>query len=170
HSLVARKAFRFILPSVILLVVVYAFGLFQTSGTESRVRMAHRRLFVGVHLAAFVFVSFWYPHRGPVEAALTLSRSTDFVDRLVIVDGDEDALGGHYYLRREKLDVSLISRSDLTAWLRRERPRAPLYILVSNEPLPPTAVEPHALELVGEFRNWPDLQRHARRWLYRLRS
>ncbi|HXV60973.1 MAG TPA: hypothetical protein VEK15_09795, partial [Vicinamibacteria bacterium] len=43
HSLVARKAFRFILPSLILLVVVCAFGLFQTSGTESRIRMAHRR-------------------------------------------------------------------------------------------------------------------------------
>jgi hypothetical protein len=49
------------------------------------------------------------------------------------------------------------------------RPETPLYVLVVREPLasfePPP---PYELELVGEFRNWPDWQRHARRFLYRL--
>jgi hypothetical protein len=169
HSLVARKAFRFIIPALILLLVVYAFGLFQRAEGEGRIPVFHRRLFVGVHLACLVLVSFWYPHRGPVEAALALSRKPDFVDRLVIVDGDPDALGGHYYLRRAKVDVTLLLRRDVFSWIARERPRAPLYILVAGDPLPLQWLERYGLEEVGEFRNWPDFQKHSRRWLYRLR-
>lgn len=168
HTLVARKAFRFIIPALILLLLVYAFGLFQRSEPEPKIAILHRRLFVGLHLMGLVLVSFWYPQRGPVEAALALSRQADFVDRLIIVDGDQDALGGHYYLRRKTLNVSLVSRRDIFAWIAKEKPPTPLYVLVAGAPLPASALEPYRLTLVGEFRNWPDLQKHGRRWLYRL--
>jgi hypothetical protein len=170
HSLVARKALRFILPALLVLLVLYAYGLFQRTEPERRISVLHRRFFVGLHVTGLLLASFWYPHRGPVEAALALSRRPDFVDRLVIVDGDPDALGGHYYLRREKIDVTLVSRPEVFAWLARERPSAPLYILAVRAPLPASALEGYGLELVGEFGNWPDLQKHARRWVYRLRQ
>jgi hypothetical protein len=169
HTFVGRKAFRFLLPALILLLVVYAFGLFQRFEGEGKIAVFHRRVFVGLHLAGLVLVSFWYPHRGPVEAALALSRRPDFVDRLVIVDGDADALGGHYYLRRAKVDVTLLSRREVFSWIAREQPGAPLYFLVAGDPLPQRGLDEYGLELVGEFRNWPDFQKHARRWLYRLR-
>ncbi len=113
--------------------------------------------------------SFWYPQRGPIEAALDLSRRPDFVDRLAVVDGADAQLGGHYYLRRKRVEVISIPRAALFSWLRVTRPEPPLYFLVVREPLsyfePP---EPYRLELVGDFRNWPDWQRNAHRFLYRL--
>jgi hypothetical protein len=170
HSLVARKALRFILPALLVLLVLYAYGLFQRTEPERRISVLHRRTFIGLHATSLLLVSFWYPHRGPVEAALALSRRPDFVDRLVIVDGGPDALGGHYYLRREEIDVTTVSRRDVFAWISRERPRAPLYFLVVGAPLPAAGLNRYGLELVGEFRNRPDLQKHARRWVYRLRQ
>jgi hypothetical protein len=105
-----------------------------------------------------------------VEAALALSRRSDFVDRLLIVDGEESDLGGHYYLRRTRMDVALVPRAHLDSWIRANQPESPLYLLVVREPLdwfraPP----PYQIERVGDFRNWPDWQRHARRFLYRLK-
>ena len=169
HSLVERKALRFVLPALALLLVAYGFELLRREGAERRFREPTGRSSSRSMASRSSAVSFWYPHGGPIEAALTLSRQEDFVDRLLIVDGDEDALGGHYYLRREQVDVTLVERRNLFTWIRRERPSTPLYVLAVGAPLegfaPP---EPYALEAVGEFRNWPDLQRHGRRFLYRL--
>lgn len=169
HHLVAHKAIRFVLPALVLLLLLYASDLLDPDRSVSRLRAAHRALFLGVHSLALVFVSFWYPHRGPVEAALALSRRADFVDRLVVVDGEESDVGGHYYLRRPRIDVSLVERRNLYSWIRANRPGTPLYFLVTREPLdsfePPP---PYRLERVGDFRNWPDWQSHARRTLYRL--
>jgi hypothetical protein len=169
HHFVAHKALRFVLPALILLLIPYASDLLERRRSDSRFGAAHRATFLAVHSLAFVVVSFWYPHRGPVEAALALSRRGDFVDRLVIVDGEESDLGGHYYLRRPRVDVSLVERRNLFSWIRANRPESPLYILVVREPLDPfEAPRPYQLELVADFRNWPDWQRHARRFLYRL--
>jgi hypothetical protein len=171
HQLVARKALRFVMTALILLIVVYASALLFRKAGESRFRPWHRRFFWGMHLLALVFVSFWYPQRGPVEAALELSRQDDFVDRLVIVDGDPDALGGHYYLRRHRLEVDLVERTRLISWIRDHRPETPLYILVVRRPLPSMVLpEPYLLEREGYFRDWPDLKRNTRRYLYRLRK
>jgi hypothetical protein len=93
------------------------------------------------------------------------------VDRLVIVDGDPDGLGGHFYLRRKHLEVELIERARLASWIRDKRPEAPLYMLVVRRPLPAIRLpEPYRLELQGYFRDWPDLKRNTRRYLYRLRK
>jgi hypothetical protein len=169
HHLVAHKALRFVLPALALLLIVYASDLLSPAGADSRFRAAHRALFVAVHSIALVVVSFWYPHRGPVEAALALSRRADFVDRLLVVDGEESDVGGHFYLLRPRVDVSLIERRNLYSWIRMNRPESPLYLLVARDPLGPfEAPAPYELERVGEFRNRPDWQRHARRFLYRL--
>ncbi len=169
HHLVVHKALRFVLPAMILLLIAYASDLLDRREFEPRFRGAHRVAFLGVHALAFVFFSFWYPHRGPVEAALALSRRSDFVDRVVIVDGDDSHLGGHYYLRRPRIDVLPVERQNLFSWIRVNQPETPLYIVVVREPLtrfePPS---PYQLELVGDFRNRPDWQKHARRFLYRL--
>jgi hypothetical protein len=170
HSLVVHKAFRFVLPAIALLSVPYAFALFDEDRLLARpFRNAHRVAFVGLHLAALLVVSFWYPQRGPIQAALALSRKPDFVDRLVVVDGEESSVGGHYYLRRPRVEVLLVPRTSLFSWLRANSPETPLYVLAVREPLggfePPPAYE---LEPAGEFRNWPDWQANARRFLYRL--
>jgi hypothetical protein len=171
HSLVARKALRFVLLPLVLLAIACASELLYRRVKEPILRRLHRRLFIGVHLLALVFLSFWYPHRGSIEAARALARQGDFVDRLVIVDGQEDSLGGHYYLRRGRLDVSLVERQNLSVWLGETKPPVPLYILVVGEPLGPLSLsEPYELDQVGDFLDWPDLQKDARRFLYRLRA
>ncbi|MGH7217594.1 MAG: hypothetical protein ACREIG_10195 [Nitrospiraceae bacterium] len=153
HSLVGRKQFRFIIPGLILLLVVYASALLYHEMSESRFQTVHRRLFVIGHLIAFVFVSFWYPQRGAVEAALALGRQEDFKDQLVIVDGGQDKIGGHFYLRRQKLMVRSVRRDDLGNWLRKERPGIPLY-----------------LDKIGAYHNWPDFAPGGSRYVYRLRK
>jgi hypothetical protein len=169
HSLVAHKALRFVLPAIVLLLILYASGLFDRGEPAPRFRNAHRAAFVGLHVAALVAVSFWYPQRGPIEAALALSRQPDFVDRLLVVDGEESSVGGHYYLRRPRVDAIFIPRTSLFSWLRANSPGTPLYVLAVREPLdrfePPP---PYLLEPAGEFRSRPDWQRNARRFLYRL--
>jgi hypothetical protein len=89
HHLVAHKALRFVLAALVLLLIAYASDLLDREGSDSKLRAMHRALFVGVHALALVVVSFWYPNRGPVAAALALSQRSDFVDRLLIVDGEE---------------------------------------------------------------------------------
>ncbi|MGH7380952.1 MAG: hypothetical protein ACREKR_01800 [Candidatus Methylomirabilales bacterium] len=171
HSLVGRKQFRFIIPGLILLLVVYASALLYHEMSESRFRTVHRRLFVIGHLIAFVFVSFWYPQRGAVEAALALGRQEDFKDQLVIVDGGQDKIGGHFYLRRQKLMVRSVRREDLGNWLRKERPGIPLYLLVVREPLEEGAVPAgYRLDKIGAYHNWPDFAPGGSRYVYRLRK
>jgi hypothetical protein len=168
HSLVVHKALRFVLPAMVLLLILYASDLLDSERAVS-FRAPHRAAFLGFHLIALVVLSFWYPHRGPIELALALSRRPDFVDRLAVVDGGDSQLGGHYYLRRKRVEVVSIPRAKLFSWLRTSTPETPLYVVVVREPLTSfTPPEPYRLELVGEFRNWPDWQRHAHRFLYRL--
>ncbi len=171
HNLVARKQFRFIIPGLILLLVVYASVLLYRELSEPRLRSVHRHLFVAAYLVAFVLVSFWYPQRGPVEAALALGRQEDFTDQLVIVDGGLDTLGGHFYLHREKLAVHSVDHEKLASWLREEQPDTPLYVLVLREPLPKGAVpDEYVLDEIGAYHNSPDFVRSARRFVYRIRK
>ncbi len=171
HSVVARKAPRFILPALVLLAIVYAAGLFgrARSGPDSRLAHWHRRVFLGVHAVALVAATLWYPNRGPVEAARALSTRRDFVDRLAIVDGGMETIGGHFYLGRDRLQVDLVSRRELAAWLAANGSEAPLYLLVVGTPLDGVAAPPPlALTLEGYFHDWPDVRQNTRRYLYRL--
>ncbi len=169
HNLVTRKSFRFILAAVILLLVVYASDLLFRKVSDSRLRTLHRHVFVAVHILALVLASFWYPHRGPVEAALTLGAQEDFRGRLVVVGGNNDDVGGHYYLQRKKLDVVSVERVALAQWIRRERPEVPLYLMVVRRPLESLAqTEGYALEDLGAYNDWPDVKENTRRFLYRL--
>lgn len=168
HTLVARKAPRFILPALVLILIVYAAALLGPE-VGTNLRRWHRRVFLAVHALALVLASFWYPHRGPIEAAIELSRRADFAERLVIVDGEQDSLGGHYYLRRNPLDVELVERRDLVSWIRTERPPTPLYLLVARTSLDQLEVPPpYALTFEGYFTDWPDVKSNTRRFLYRL--
>jgi len=168
HNVMARKDFRFVVPALILLLVVYASSLLFPESSESKLRRIHRRLFVGMHLVTLALASIWYPNRGPIEAALTLNRLDDFRDRLVIVDAGDDALGGYYYLRRPRMEVDSVKREHLDSWLRAARPTTPIYLLVVRHPLA-EGVDwgRYRLELVGEYRDWPDTREDPRRFLYR---
>jgi hypothetical protein len=171
HSLVGRKQLRFIYPALILLLVAYASALLYQELSESRLRTVHRRLFVIAHLIAFVFVSFWYPNRGAVEAALALGRQEDFKDQLVVVDGGPFQMGGHYYLNRSKLKVQMVKREELGNWLRQERPATPLYLLVVREPLEEGAVpDGYRLDKIGAYHEWPDFAPGGSRYVYCLRK
>ncbi len=168
HNVTARKDFRFVLPALILLLVVYASSLLFSEGPEGKIRRIHVRLFVGMHLVALALASILYANRGPIEAALTLNRLEDFQDRLVIVDGGDNKLGGRYYLGRPKIEVVSVRRRDLASWLRAARPRIPFYVLVVGRPL--TEGEDwgrYRIERVGEYRDWPDTWAGSRRFLYR---
>jgi hypothetical protein len=171
HTLVARKALRFVLAPLVLLAIAYASELLYARVDESRLRRLHRRLFVGANVAVLVFLSTWYPHGGSIEAARTLARQADFVDRLVIVDGQQDSLGGHFYLSRKSVDVQLVDRQKLSDWLGETKPAAPLYMLVVGDPLGPLSVSgAYELDHIGDFGDWPDFDKERRRFLYRLRA
>ena len=167
HNVMARKNFRFVLPALVLLLVIYASSLLF-EGSEGKTRRVHRRLFVGIHLVALVLASVWYANRGPIEAALALHRLEDFRDRLVIVDGRDDKLGGHYYLGRPRIEVVNVRQRHLASWLRAARPSTPTYILVVGHPLTEEGDwGRYRLERVGEYRDWPDTWAGSRRFLYR---
>jgi hypothetical protein len=169
HNLVTRKSFRFIIASVILLLIVYASALIFRKVEESKLRSVHRTVFVTAHVLALVAASFWYPHRGPVEAALTLGAQKDFQERLVVVGGTHDDVGGHYYLRRKRLEVIPVERVGLARWLRRERPQTPLYLMVVRRPLDTRAIpDGYQIDPLGVYNDWPDVKENTRRFLYRL--
>ena len=168
HNLMARKDIRFVLPALVLLLIVYASSLLFAGGAEGKTRRIHRWFFVGLHLVALALVSISYPNRGPIEAALTLNRLEDFRDRLVIVDGGEEKLGGHYYLGRPRIEVVSVRERHLANWLRAARPRTPIYLLVVGHPLAEGEDwGRYRLERVGEYRDWPDSWSGTRRFLYR---
>jgi len=169
HNVMARKNFRFILPALVLLLIVYASSLLFSKLSEGRIRAIHRRAFVGIHVLALALASFAYPNRGPIEAALTLHRLQDFQDRLLVVDGEDNKVGGHYYLGRPQLEVIRVRQRDLARWLRAARPRPPLYVLAVGRPLPERENwGRYRFEPVGEYRDWPDTWSGTRRFLYRL--
>ncbi len=170
HNLVERKSLRFVIAAVLLLLVVYASDLLVRKATDSKIRTVHRRLFVGVHIFILVLASFWYPHRGPVEAAVTLAAENDFQNRLVVVGGANEDVGGHFYLHRKKLDVISVEQATLEQWIRRERPESPLYLMVTRRPLEaPQLPEGYVLDELGVFNDWPDVKENTRRFIYRVR-
>ncbi len=169
HSLVPRKSLRFVFPALVILQTVIAAGLLPAIDGEPRLRLWHRRILVGFQIVLLGFLSTYYFSRGPIEAARALARQQDFQDRLLVVDGKQDTVGGFYYLRRPRLDVAVLKRGDIAGWLGAHRPAPPIYALVNEGPLAPELVPPPwRCELVGRFCDWPDLKAGTRRWVYRF--
>jgi hypothetical protein len=169
HNVVTRKSFRFIIAAVILLLIVYASALIFRKASESKLRSVHRAVFVTAHVLAFVAASFWYPHRGPVEAALTLGAQEDFQEQLLVVGGTHEDVGGHFYLKRKTLDVIPVERVALPRWIRRESPETPLYLMVVRRPLDSLAIpDGYDIELLGAYNDWPNVKENTRRFIYRL--
>jgi hypothetical protein len=78
-------------------------------------------------------------------------------------------VGGHFYLRRQELDVIPVERVALAGWIRRERPDTPVYLMVVRRPLESVALpEGYVLEDLGTYNDWPDVKENTRRFLYRL--
>jgi hypothetical protein len=169
-NLVVRKDFRFVFHAFILLLIVYASSLLYGRGSDTKLRILHRRIFVTGHLIVLVLMSFWYPMRGPIETALFLSKQPDFRDRLVVVDGSNNDAGGHFYLQRRKLDILGVKQKDLEGWLQQGLRDEPLYVLTTRRPLGSIVLpEGYLIEEKGAYSNRPDFQGHARRFLYRIR-
>lgn len=169
HFAIPRHRFRFIIPAVILLLLVYVAGLLRSGPDQPRFRPLHQRLVIGIQLVLLVFASFWYFHRGPVEAARELSRRPDFQDRVVIVNQLQEQIGGHFYLQRKSLAVLEHSPQSLVTWLEAEQPPMPLYLMVCERPLPDGAIPaPWKVEEAGSFTDLLDLKKRSRRYLYRV--
>ncbi len=171
HNLIGRKAFRFVIPSMILLLVVFVAGLLAQKVELKSFARWHRRIFFGVQAVALVVLSFTYFHRGPIEAAVALSQNHDFANRLIVVDGGEESVGGFYYLRRKKLELELIPRAKLRESLASERGAAPLFLMVCNGPLTGDwAPDGWSFEELGLYQSWPRVSRRSTRHLYALRK
>lgn len=167
HSLLDRKAVRFVMPGLMLASLLAAVGV----GVGAHLRAQRRWLFV-CHGALAVVLSLFYFHRGAVEAAKALAARPDFRDRLLLVtesDLSQAAVGGYYYLDRQRLRVSNARRGELGAALAAQDSAA-LYALVERHALEPAQIPAgwHA-DLVGEYRDWPEFSARRRRYVYHLR-
>ena len=174
HTLVARKAFRFVFPALALVLFVFAVGMFCQAG-RSRLARIHRRLIVATQLLGLLVLSFAYFHRGPIEAALWLRGQPDFQNHLVVVDGTQTDLGGHYYLGRRQLQVHTVARTELSGFLKAFEDSPALYLMSVREPLPETFLSENSLrqgwavDLRSATRSWPNFKKSRRRYLYLAR-
>lgn len=163
HSFVARKALRFELGALAMLVAVVAVGLPRS------VRWSHwhTRLLVVVHVALFVGYSFWFGNAGAVRMAMWLREQPGFDGRIAVIDGDATALGGFFHLRPPSDEVLGMDRRDLAA--KAASIRAPFLVAVR---LPLADAEAAALgyEWVATFCGQFDLREGERRYVYRRRA
>lgn len=170
HGMLERRAVRFVLPGLMLLVVVAAAGVFRAD-QRARFARAHRRWFVALHVACALVLSGYYFHRGPIEAARALAARPDFRDRLVVISPQTNALigvGGYYYLDRRNLTIDVVPREHLAASLS-NYPLEAVYVMVEREPLAAvTLAADWQCETIGRFTDWPDLKRRDHRYVYRL--
>lgn len=171
HSLVARKAARFIFPVLLLLLFVLAVGMFR-EGASSAVQRIHRRLVVGLQILFAVFLSFAYFHQGPIEAALWLREQSDFKDHLVVANGGFEDVGGHLYLGRKTLEVHPMQSEQLPQFFKKLNTTDTVYVMSVVEPLSEVvrrAVETEGwgLDLQKSIQPWPNLKKKRRRYIYR---
>jgi hypothetical protein len=170
HSVVARKAVRFIFPVFLLLLFVLAVGMFR-EGASSAVERIHRRLVVALQILFAVFLSFAYFHQGPIEAALWLRKQTDFRKQLVVANGGFEDVGGHLYLDRKTLQIHPIQFEKLPQFFKTLDETDTVYVMSVVEPLPEDvrkAVEKEgwSIELQKSIQPWPNLKKKRRRFIY----
>jgi hypothetical protein len=168
HSLIGRKAARFVVPAFLMLGLVYATGLLGSPARDWIDRL-QRRLFLALNLCAWLFLSTHWFNRGPIEAALALRAEPTFQRQLLVVDGQVDSIGGYLYLDRQQLQVVPVRRGDLDDWLDDRPAEAPFFAMALREPLERTDLPPGwSLEELGEFTDWPELRLRSRRYVYRI--
>jgi len=161
-SFIARKSVRFLPPALGLLSAVLAVGLFSEP-LRGRA-FVHRRVLVIGHVALAVVLSLYAVNRGPVRAAYALGEHPEFQGEVTIVDGNDTDVGGLYYLHRKNVKVKLAKRSELAASLEPGQ-----FILVPRTPLEPNDLGGRQAELLGSYRNLPDVSARRRTYLYRIR-
>ncbi len=171
HTIPAHKAARFVLPALFLLTIVLSYSLFDEERTATWQSRWHRRVYLGIHTLAFLFLSLFFFNRGPIEAALHLRARADFTDNLIMVGGSGVSIGGHYYLGRKSMRVTSVAREDLRTHLEKSDLTQAIYIMVGNKrPLDLQTVvsSGYRIEMLGAFADWPELKRRSRRWVYRV--
>jgi hypothetical protein len=167
HSLIARKAMRFALPALSLLVLVAVVGL-ANERLRGRIDRWYRRGFVGVQVALLVWASFWFGNAGPVRAAVALGRESAFAGELLVLDGDHTCVGGFYYLRRPEIHARSVARAELPTAMSAAASSGPHW-LVASAPVSSAEVGPrHRLVEFGSFRGLFDLRKRERRYVYRI--
>jgi hypothetical protein len=166
HSFVARKALRFELGAVVLLVAVLAVGL------HSRRSLVHSAALWVVHGGLWLWASLWVGDAGATAMADWLRREPSFAAGapVAVVGGDATALGGCFRARPPRVAVLTVERENVLAWLRDPAAEHVTLVVTAREPLSPEAVAAGALELAAEFRGCLDLRRGERRFVYRRRA
>ena len=171
HSVVSRKAVRFIFPVLLLLLFVLAVGMFREAASSAKERI-HRRLVVGLQIIFAVVLSFAYFHQGPIEAALWLRKQADFRGHLVVANGGFEDVGGHIYLDRKVLEVHLIRSQRLPEFFRAFKGDKVVYVMAVARPLSDDVRgsvqrEGWSLEQKQSIQPWPNLKKKRRRYIYR---
>ena len=198
HSIPARKSFRFVMPALILWSLVIFAGLIkggerrrseahergQRNRADARgwqARRWHRALFLGLQALLLLVASLHYFSRGPIDAALHLRRQSDFDKHLVIVDGSNVSIGGHYWLGRRELAVHEVERGELVAKLPAILDLAHksatasmhgVYLMVARERIDEKLgrelrAQGILVEESGAFEDRLDLKKRNRRFVYR---
>jgi hypothetical protein len=172
HSVVARKAVRFVFPVFLLLLFVIAVGLFRSESVQRKDHI-HRRLVVGLQVIFALILSFAYFHKGPIEAALWLRAQPDFMEHLIVTNGEPGDVGGHMYLDRARLDVYAMPNEKLAEFFRTFDAASTVYVISVVKPLPTDVQdavvrEAWKLELKQSFQPWPNLKKKRRRFIYKV--
>jgi len=167
HSFLLRKALRFEYVALALLVAVLAAGFGAAAPAPGeRWRLGHRRLVVAVQAALFLWASLLFSHAGPVRAAIALHGEPAFAGELLVVDGDATAVGGAFYLREQRLQVTAVPRGELRDRLRAA---AATFVVAVRDDLSGIDLGGIGrLVPLGSFAGMLDLRARDRRFLYRF--
>jgi hypothetical protein len=164
HSFVARKAMRFELGALVMLVAVVAAGLATSGGGGHLVRW-HRRVVVTVQIGLLAWASFWFGHAGAIRAGLFV-RDLPPSPALLVVDGDVTSLAGVYYGGPVCRTAGSVFRDRLLAHLT-TRPLADGTIVVAVRSAIDGALPGGRLDLLAVCAGCLDLRRRDRRYVYR---
>jgi hypothetical protein len=174
HSLIERKQFRFVVPALALLAITYFVGMAGEASARRAGAIAddgltrlHRRLWLAAHAALLMLASFWYFHRGPIEAMKALAAQSDFNGELVVVGGDETNLGGYYYLQRERVRARCVAPAGFAELMRDPALPSPAHVVASGAPLAADAAPGWRLVEWQRTTDLLDLRARNRRYLYR---
>ncbi len=169
HSCISRKALRFEYPALAILLAVLCAGLAVVSSRQSAAARWHLRLVSAVHVALFLWASFWFGNRSAVQAALWLRAQPTFAGEVLVVDGDPTSLGGYYYSRPPVDRARGLGRGPFAEQVAKQGPLPEEFVVAVREPLADDLREQAGLELAVAFHGVFSLRRSENRFLYRRR-
>ncbi len=166
HSLIGRKAARFVWPALWLLTLTLAMGLRVGDAAEPWTVRWHRRLFLLGQGGLWLWASCWAANSGPVDAARWLGAQPTMQGELLAVDCDATAVGGFANLQQGELCVRQVARDGLVAVLAALPAGSRRWLIAGRRPLGLGALSELGSVQVRSFGDPLDLRQGARRFVY----